>query len=71
MNDNTKIVEFVSFCVEMYAKQSETSGADVIMRFEQFGVLDYLFANYEALHTQGWGYIMSTIDDFIADQEAK
>jgi hypothetical protein len=63
-------VAFVSFCIERYAAQTRRSGADVIQQFEHTGVLDYLFNNYEALHTQGWGYIFPVINDYMAGQEA-
>jgi hypothetical protein len=52
---------FVSFCIEMSARENRLSGADVLRQFEDAGVLDYLFDNYEALHTQGWGYIRALI----------
>jgi hypothetical protein len=60
-------VAFVSFCVERYAAQTRRSGAEVIQQFEHTGVLDYLFDNYEALHTQGWGYIFPVINEYMAE----
>lgn len=66
--DNKKTVEFVAFCIEMYARDFEISGVKVSNNFEHFGVLDYLFSNYEALHTQGWGYIKDVINEFIREQ---
>jgi hypothetical protein len=61
-------VAFVSFCVEMYAKEFRLSGTEVIQEFERSGVLDYLFKNYEALHTQGWGYILPLITGYLEYQ---
>jgi hypothetical protein len=61
MNKQAADVAFVSFCVEMYAKEFQLSGTKVIHAFEKTGTLDYLFKNYEALHTQGWRYILSLI----------
>ncbi|GHU16523.1 hypothetical protein FACS1894163_06040 [Spirochaetia bacterium] len=61
-------VAFVSFCIEMYAKEFQLSGATVIQEFEHSGVLDYLFKNYEALHTQGWGYILPLITGCLEDR---
>jgi hypothetical protein len=58
-------LEFVSFCIETYARKNRISGADTAERFQNTGVLDYLFANYEMLHTQGAGYILSLIDEFL------
>ena len=71
MSDSTRILEFISFCIEMCACRDSISGRDVLSRFRRFGVLDYLERNYETLHTQGFGYILPMIDDYIARQEAK
>jgi hypothetical protein len=70
MDKQAADVAFVSFCIERYALQTRLSGAEVIQRFEHTGVLDYLFNNYEVLHTQGWGYIFSMINEYMAGQDA-
>ncbi|MDR2172500.1 MAG: DUF3791 domain-containing protein [Planctomycetaceae bacterium] len=69
MSGGAKALEFVSFCIEMYAGKYEISGSLVARQFEDYGVLDYLFENYDALHTQGWGYILPLIDDYIGSQK--
>ena len=69
MDEKTKVVEFVSFCIEMYARQTGMSGAVVTELFETHGLLDYLFDNYEALHTQGKEYIIPLLQDFISKKE--
>ncbi|MDA3926411.1 MAG: DUF3791 domain-containing protein [Kiritimatiellae bacterium] len=69
MERQTKILEFVSFCIEMYAERNNCSGQEVIRRFDEYGVLEYLVDNYEALHTQGLGYTLSLVDEYIAKQE--
>lgn len=66
--DNKNSIEFVAFCIEVYARDFELSGTEVSQRFEKLGVLDYLFSNYEALHTQGWGYIKDVINEFAKEQ---
>jgi len=58
-------LEFVSFCIETYARKNKVSGAVVAERFYETGVLDYLFAGYDMLHTQGPGYILPLIDEFM------
>ncbi|MGL4944038.1 MAG: DUF3791 domain-containing protein [Thermoguttaceae bacterium] len=68
MDNHKRAIEFVVFCIEMQARDFELSGTEVCKRFEKFGVLDYLFSNYEALHTQGWGYIKDVINDFTEEQ---
>lgn len=69
MNEPNRILEFISFCLEMYAARGSISGREAMERFKRFGVLDYLERNYEALHTQGFGWILPAIDDYIAAQE--
>ena len=71
MSERAKVLEFISFCIEMCASRDSVSGRDVLSRFRRFGVLEYLERNYEALHTQGFGYILPLIDDYIARQEAR
>ena len=71
MGEKAKIVEFVSFCIEMYANRNAISGREVLSRFKKYGVLDYLERNYEALHTQGFGYILPLIDEYINNQETR
>ena len=71
MDNAARILEFISYCIEMYAVRNSTSGQEVYGLFKRFGVLDYLRGNYEPLHTQGFNYILSSVDSFIAAQGAK
>ena len=71
MSEAGKLLEFISYCVEMYAARKTISGRDVYSLFDRLGVLDYLERNYEPLHTQGFSYILSTIDEFMTGQEAR
>jgi hypothetical protein len=64
-----KKIEFVSFCIEMYAKHFVISGSVVANQFDEAGVLDYLLENYEVLHTQGWQFILPLINDYIDKQK--
>lgn len=66
MDTTTKTAEFVSFCIEMYAREYGISGAEVAQLFEQNGIIDYLFDNYAALHTQGWEYIVPLLHEFVS-----
>ena len=43
MDADSKVVEFVSFCIEMYAREYDMSGSDVTAMFEKYGLIDYLF----------------------------
>jgi len=41
------------------------SGADAAALFESRGVLDYLYKNYEVLHTQEANFLMDDIDNYM------
>jgi hypothetical protein len=63
--DKVKVLEFVLFCVEMYAQKHEISGRVVMDRFSEYGVVDFLRDGYDVLHTQGREYIISEIEIFL------
>lgn len=63
--DKSKVLEFVLFCVEMYAQKHEISGRVVMDRFSEYGVVDFLRDGYDVLHTQGRQYIISEIEIFL------
>jgi hypothetical protein len=63
--DKAKVLEFVLFCVEMYAQKHEISGRVVMERFSEYGVVDFLCDGYDVLHTQGRQYIISEIEIFL------
>ena len=69
MDEKTKIVEFISFCIEMYAQEYNLSGADVADLFEKNGIINYLFDNYIGLHSQGKEYIIPLLHNFIKTRE--
>lgn len=71
MDRQTKILEFIAYCIELYAEKHSCSGQEVVRRFDDYGVLEYLADNYEALHTQGLGYTLSLVDEYIAKQGAR
>ena len=56
---------WLSWCIEEYAAYKKKSASDVAQFFEKSGVLQYLSENAEILHTQGKGYILDSIDEFI------
>ena len=69
MDADSKVVEFVSFCIEMYAREYDMSGSDVAAMFEKYALIDYLFSNYEGLHSQGKELIVSLLHDFVEKKE--
>lgn len=59
------IAYFISFCIEQYKNEKEMTGTEVMRRFDEYGILDFLAMNYEVLHTQNRQWIMEEIDNFI------
>jgi hypothetical protein len=65
---DAKVLEFVLFCVEMYAQRGLISGSAVMKLFDEMGVIDFLRNSYDVLHTQGREYILSEIDFFLGSR---
>ena len=63
--------EFIAFCIEAYKMKLGVSGAKVAEYFEDTGLLDFLFENYDMLHTLGREQLLGEMDDFLVKREAK
>ena len=50
MSDRGK---FLIFCIEQYRANKGLSGREVIMLFNEYGVADYIYDCFGALHTTG------------------
>ncbi len=61
----SKTLEFKAFCFEAYRHEKKLTGRETMKIFKQYGVLDYLGACYDVLHTTGREYIIDDIDLFI------
>lgn len=62
MSDQGK---FLVYCIEMYKSAKRMTGKQAMELFARYGVVDYIIACYEALHTTGTNYIVEDIDLFI------
>lgn len=62
------IAYFISFCVEIYKKNFALSGAEVADVFVKNGIMDYLAANYDVLHTQSPQWILDEINEIIKNK---
>jgi hypothetical protein len=69
MDDETKVLAFLAYCVEIYKRAKNMTGRDVFNLFEKYGVLDYVTDCYGALHTTGAQYTIEDIDEFIASRK--
>ena len=65
--DKTKqdIAYFISFCIEQYKEAKCLSGSKTAALLYEYGVLEYLFEQWEILHTQGRQWLVEDIDEFI------
>lgn len=61
----SKTLQFKAFCFEAYRSEKKMTGWETMQLFEKYGVLDYLGAFYDVLHTTGRQYIIEDIDAFI------
>ncbi|MCM1530380.1 MAG: DUF3791 domain-containing protein [Alistipes sp.] len=61
----SKTLEFKAFCFEAYRMEKKLTGRETMNLFKKNGVLDYLGACYDVLHTTGRAYIIDDIDIFI------
>ena len=64
----TKITEFVVFCIEMYAQEHQLSGMTVALAFEDAGLLRYLSSCYQELHANGKEWLLNTIDEYLKNR---
>lgn len=65
----SRTMQFKVFCIEQYKQKHNMTGAEVMKRFKEFGVFDYLGSFYDVLHSAGAKYIVEDIDLFIAARQ--
>ena len=56
---------FLAFCIEQYKQRHDLTGEQAMQTLDHYGVLEYLEACYEPLHTQSAQWILEDIDEFI------
>ncbi len=61
--------QFVSFCIEQYAKAKNTATEDVVNLFEQYGITEHFCEYYDVLHTQGHNWLIEEIDEMINNRK--
>ena len=67
---SAKQLEFIAFCIEMYAEAHHLSGQTVVNRFKKADLLSHLTMHYRELHSQGKEWLLRHLDDLLASQEA-
>ena len=61
---------FLIYCAEQYKNAKKMNGRQLVAVFDKHDVWDYLYSCFEALHTTGVNYIVSDIDQYIADRQS-
>ena len=64
-----EVVKFKAFCIERYKYSHNLKGNETLHLFKQYGVMDYIGAFYDVLHTFGDKYIIADIDEFITARQ--
>lgn len=54
---------FVSFCIEQYKHHAGISGEEAAERLFSTGIAEYLYDNFEVLHTQSSQWLMEEIEE--------
>ena len=57
--------EFYVYTMEMYAIEKKISGLLAFSIFREYGVDELLIKHYDLLHTQGTGYVIDEIEEFL------
>ena len=57
--------DFLIFCTEQYKSAKNLTGKQVSELFTRYGVWDYIYSCFEALHSKGVNYIIEYIDLYI------
>lgn len=62
---------FLVYCTEQYKAAKHLTGREVSALFGKYGVWDYIYGCFEALHTTGEKYIVEDIDLYIEARQDK
>jgi len=69
MNENDlKHTEFVMYCIETYKGRKNLDGKTAYQKLKEAGAIEYIDANYAALHTFGDEHIVWNIDEAIGEK---
>jgi len=56
---------FVVYCLELYRQAEGLDGAETADIFERLGLIDYLCAGYDVLHSLGEAALIEDIRDYV------
>ncbi len=62
--------KFIIYCIERYRQIKGLTGVEVVALFNQYGIMEFVRQFFELLHINGDEYIVTEIDNYIAEQKA-
>ncbi|MDR1874118.1 MAG: DUF3791 domain-containing protein [Synergistaceae bacterium] len=65
-----KKTKFLIYCMEIYKHAKHLTGKQVLERFIQYNLFDYVLEFYEILHVHGVRYILQDIDEYIVESRS-
>ena len=66
---DTKILEFVTYCISKLAPSLNLSQREVYRRLKQSGILyGYIVPSYDVLHTFGSRYLVEDLTDYMREK---
>ena len=65
----SETIRFKVFCLEQYKNAHGLSGRKAMEQFTQYGVLEYISAFFDVLHSHGGKYVVQDIDMFIESRQ--
>ena len=57
--------KFLVYCLEIYRKEKNLTGKQVLDLFIKYGVIEFVMSFYDSLHTTGPQYTVEDIDELI------
>lgn len=63
--------KFLVYVLEIYKSAKDLTGIQVAELFSKFGLWEYIYSCFEALHTTGENYIVEDIDQCIKERQVE
>jgi len=60
--------KFLIYCMEIYKREKELNGVQVLDHFSRYNLFNYVLEFYEILHIHGVSYILHDINNYISEQ---
>ena len=62
--------KFLIYCIERYRQIKGLTGAEAVVLFNEYGIMEFVRKFFDLLHINSDECIVKEIDDYIAEQKA-